>query len=271
MLKLLGLILCSLFINPAWANCDTETFIFIYKNSIFESEDLVNVPLEIDGKSACYKQSKGLKISAEKMTKSESLEYEISPLKVEFKNVPSPEVYQYIFLENESADSTKISLMSFVCSGETPIGGDALSASLSRFVEDKGEDENNINIFISTGRAAENIGVSQEKKAKAKVYDRFLELYESRTAEEFDERNSSNIYIPNILSGISSETSSEINRKLYSAFFSKTGSSINGCSKQFLKNMNDLLIEKVVKAQPFKNIEIKRKRFTSKIKLKWLK
>lgn len=251
---LVGITVALLVVGSAWSKCDTETS--------------VNIPLEIDGKPACYRQQNGILISAERVKKNEFVEYEISPLVAEFENVPLAMTYQYISVEiDPESKASKVHMMSFLCSGETPIGGDAFSDSLQNLAENVQSPEASTEVFISTGQPAENISVSQAKKAKAKVFDRFLEIYESR-GEENDsiDADQSNIYIPNVLIG-NSVTS--IERKIYSAFFSRTSSSINGCSKKFLNKMQDLLIENVAKTQPFKDVELRRKRFSSKYKMKW--
>ncbi len=279
---LVGIAIALFVVGPAWSKCDTEnvryerstTFGLSWganSSSAFGTNVTVNIPLVIDGKPACYHQENGILISTERVKENEFVEYEINPLSAEFENVPSPMIYQYMHVELDPDNkSSKVHMMSFLCSGETPIGGDAFSDSLQNLAENT-TPEVSTEVFISTGQAAENISVSQAKKAKAKVFDRFLELYEDRGEEnESIDADQTNIYIPNVLTGLSINSVTSVERKLYSAFFSRTSSSINGCSKKFLSKMQDLLIENVAKTQPFKGIELKRKRFSSKYKMKWI-
>jgi hypothetical protein len=280
---LVGLGIALFVLGPAWAKCDpnnvrierTTSFALSLgpkSQSNFGTNMTVNIPLVIDGKPACYHQQNGILISTERAKENEFVEYEITPLSAEFENVPSPMTYQYMHVELDSDNkSSKVHMMSFLCSGETPIGGDAFSDSLQNLAENVKSPEASTEVFIATGQAAENISISQEKKTKAKVYDRFLEIYEDRGEEnESIDNDQTNIYIPNVLTGISVNSVTSVERKLYSAFFSRTSSSINGCSKKFLNKMQDLLIENVAKNQPFKGIELKKKRFSSKYKMKWV-
>lgn len=256
---LVGIAIALFVAGPAWSKCDSEQTALFGLNFTTGTEVTVNIPLVVDGNPSCYHQESGIQITAEKVKENEFVDYEITPLTAEYENVPSPVTYQYINIED-----SKVYMTSFLCSGETPIGGDAFSDSLQNLAENIKSEESS-EVFISTGQPAENISVSQLKKAKAKVFDRFLEIYEVRSEESID-TDQSNIYIPNVLIG-NSVTSVE--RKIYSAFFSRTSSSINGCSKKFLNKMQDLLIENVAKTQPFKGIELKKKRFSGKYKMKW--
>lgn len=275
-----GLILASIFVSSsAWAKCDDSQFKYIRESgfslslgsSSFNKEETINIPLIIEGKPACYHQSNGISVKTEKIKDGESVEYEITPLSAEFENVPSPATYQFLNVEYDAENkASKVQIASFLCSGESPIGGDAFSDELSNLAEND-ESSSSADVFIATGQAAENVSINQAKKARAKVFDKFLEIYEER-ADEFEtaEMESSNIYIPNVIAGISISGVSGIERKLYSSFFSRTNSSINGCSKKFLAKMKDYLLENVAKNQPFRGIELKKKRFSSKYKMKWM-
>lgn len=275
-----GLILSCLLIGNAWSKCDDSQIIMQRSTSFgiswgdgsgsstFGSSLTVNIPLRIDGKQACYHQSSAIQILTEKVKDSEYVEYEITPLEAEFENVPSPTVRQYINIDYESENqASHVQMMSFLCSGETPIGADAFGDSLLKLSTNTKEQSANIDMFIATGLAADNLQISQAKKAKVKVYDRFLELYETKIEGDisFEEENS-NIFIPSVLIGTSI---SAPDRKLYSSFFSRTNSSINGCSKKFTEKMQEHLIENVIKNNTFKNIDLRKKRFSSKLKMRW--
>lgn len=239
-------------------------------SSNFSEGETINIPLKIEGKQACYKQSSGIRVQTEKIKENEFVEYEITPISADFVNVPNAQIFQYVFIDYEdSIKASKIHIASFLCSGESPIGGDAFSDSLVKLSENVKTPEASTSIFIATGTAAEEIAVSQARKARSKVFDRFLHLFEYRTGLTTIETDHSNIYVPNVLAGLSLEASSSVERRLYSAFFTRTNSSVNGCSAKFRKNMHDLLLENVAKNNPFPGIEIWKKRFSSKYKLKW--
>jgi hypothetical protein len=274
-----GLILSCILIGNAWSKCDDSQIIKQRStsfgiswgdgtgSSVFGSSITVNIPLRIDGKQACYHQSSAISVITEKVKDTEYVEYEITPLEADFENVPQPSVRQYINIDYESDKASHVQIMSFLCSGETPIGADAFGDSLLKLSTDTKEQSANIDMFIATGQAADNLQISQSKKAKVKVYDRFLELYETKVEGDISfEEDHSNIFIPSVLTGTSISTP---DRKLYSSFFSRTNSSINGCSKKFIEKMQDNLIENVVKNNPFKNIDLRKKRFSSKLKMRW--
>jgi hypothetical protein len=280
---IIGLIISSILVGNAWAKCDDSQIKYERSTSFglswdskgsksaFGSEVTVNIPLVIDGKPACYHQESALNVTTDRVKENEFVEYEITPMEADFENVPSPSIVQYMNIEYESeSKASHVQIMSFLCSNETPIGGDAFADSLLKLSANGKEGTGSIDVFIATGQAADNLSISQSKKAKAKVFDQFLEIYEDRAeSHESFESEGSNIYVPNIIAGTSIHSVSSVERKLYSSFFSRTSSSINGCSKQFIAKMQDYLIDNVVKNQPFKNIEIKKKRFSSKFKMKW--
>lgn len=275
-----GLIISCILIGNAWSKCDDSRVIMQrstsfglswgegQSSSAFGSNLTVNIPLVINGKQACYHQSSAINIITDKVKDNESVEYEITPMDADFENVPNPAVYQYINIDYDDQNkASDVQIISFFCTGETPIGGDAFGDSLIKLSLNAVEGSTQIDMFIATGQAADNLSISQSKKAKAKIYDRFLDIYDSRTdGKDTYEQQGSNIYVPSVLS---SQSISTPDRKLYSAFFSRTNSSINGCSKKFALKMQDHLIQNVVKENPFKDIELKKKFMSSKFKMKW--
>ena len=278
---LLGVLALSFSGTGAWAKCDPDQIAYYRTtsyglnlnqgSSLFSNSITVNIPLMINGERACYHQSSSLLVKTEKIKEDLHVDYEITPLLATFENVPEPATFQYLNIDYDpDQKASQVQIASFLCSGETPIGGDAFSDSLVKLTEKKDEVSTDVRIFIATGQAAENISASQAKKARAKVFDKFLNIFETREGSGADiEADESNIYIPNILSGISIRELTDVDRKLYSTFFSRTNSSINGCSKKFRESMSDYLIENISRIQPFKNIELKRKRFSPKYRLRW--
>lgn len=267
--------------SDAWSKCDTTQMGYVRQTSVgigwsssgsnsqMSSSQSVNMPILINGEPACYRQSSALAVKTEKIKERESIEYEITPFKAEFENVPEPKIYQYLNVEHsENEAESKVYLISYMCSGETPIGAEAFSDSLLKLAYSKGA-EVKTQMFFATGAAAANLGVSNQKKAKAKVFDKFLEIYESRSSESLINTNRDNIYIPSLITSTEIGSTTSVERKLYLSFFSRTNSSLNGCSKRFLNVMNDYLLENVVKNQPFNNITLKKKKFSEKLMMKW--
>lgn len=255
-------ILCSIVISNAWSKClesnDKNNNLW---RPDFSTSDLgtINIPMKPNGQQACYHQSSALFVKAIGLDDF-GAEYELSPLLADFENVPEPQTYQYLNIEyGEEGLAAKINVVSFLCSGENPIAADAFSSSLKKLLEIK-EDEVEP-LSIANGQAADNLTVNQEKKAKAKVYFHFVKQFENRNpGVSIEDMKDSNIFVPNVMAY----------DKLYSTFFTRTNSSLNGCSNAFREKMQDLLIDKVIEDQPFRNIEIRKKLFSNKFKIKWL-
>lgn len=239
--------------------------------SVFGREETVNIPLIIDGKQACYHQKNGIQVFTKEIKEAVFVDYEINPISVNFENVPDADVVQYLDIEYDPENrASKLFIMSFLCSGETPIGGDAFSDSLKRLAEQSPEEKQETQVFIATGQAAENINLSEKNKKRAKIFDHFLSLYEDNLeGDEILETEVSNVFIPNVLGGISIEGVTNVERKLYSSFFSRINSSINGCSKVFRERMNSYLMENVLKYRRFPGVLIGKKRFSPRYKLRW--
>lgn len=217
----------------------------------------------MNGEQSCYHQTSALSLKIETMTQS-AAEFEISPLLAEFENVPEPQTFHFIQVEHAEDRPSKIHMMSFLCSGEHPIGADAYSETFAKLVKSK-EDKEAIEVTIANGQATDHLTVNLEKKAKAKVYFHFLKLFEDRNGgTSVEDMKNSNIFIPNIIL----ESNRSMSKQIYSTFFSRTNSGLNGCSKDFQKDMQDLLIENVIQTKPFNKIEIRKKLFNNKFKLK---
>ena len=248
----------------AWSRCPME-------GVEAASSATVSVPLAHNGKSACYHQKSFIEVKAETVQDGKYVNYEITPVVARFENIPTPKIYQYVNIEyDQKGEVPKFHMMSFLCSGESPIGGDAFSGSLQKLAENSTQ-EDSADIFIATGQASDNLSVDQIKKAKAKVYDKFVEIFESQFPEGGTiDSDISNLYIPNILTGISVNTFTETEKKNLSSYFSRTGSSINGCSMKFINQMQEHLIQNVLLTQPFKDIDIKRIRRSPKLLMKWM-
>lgn len=261
---IIALIISSFIISSsAWSKCLEQTAINNHVNAFainFGSSNTINIPLKIDGQQACYHQKSALGFKAEILSDETSVDYEITPLVAEFENIPTPQTYQYIDIDYKNDKVSKVRIMNFLCSGEIPIGSDALSAVLNE------EKDDSVSIVISTGQIADNLQVSQERKAKAKVYFQFLNTFEERSGVSVDAIRNSNIYIPTIIAE-NAVTPSEY--KLYSNFLNRTNSTLNGCSEAFRAKMQDFLIENVIKNQPFRSVDIRKKLFMNRYKMKW--
>lgn len=265
MLQFIIAVIISSFIisSSAWSKCLEQSALMNRVNAFtinLGSSDTINIPLNIDGQQACYHQESALGFKAESLSDATSVDFEITPLVAKFENVPAPQSFQYIDIDYKDDKASKVRIMNFLCSGEIPIGSDALAAVLNE------EKDDTVSITISTGQVADNLQVTEERKAKAKVYFQFLKTFEVRNGVSVDDMKNSNIYIPTIIAE-NAVTASEY--KLYTNFFNRTNSTLNGCSEAFKTKMQDFLIENVIKNQPFRSIDIRKKLFMNRYKMKW--
>lgn len=276
----MALVVSSFLLSNVWAKCqDTKIFsaqVGYGSNSVQALTDVadpaantVSLPLIHNGSPSCYHQSAPLILKTENVVPNVSAEFELTPLQVEFENIPKAALYQYIHVEQSEADNNpKILILNFLCSGNHPIGADALADYL-KDMADKNETRSEPEFYISTGETlGDDYLLNPKMKAKSKIYDAFVDLYDERNTNGTPLEISS-VYIPNVISGLSQTKLTPMERKLYSTFFARTGSSVNGCHPDFIAKMQDKLIENVVKNQPFSHIDIRKKFLSSKFKMKW--
>jgi hypothetical protein len=269
----LGFLTCS----SLWAGCQKGSFSYTRSTSVgvawgessFGQEVVVNIPLRVNGKAACYKQKGKIAVETKRVKDREFVEYEIRPMAVEFENVPDAGVYQYLNVDDLGASDSQLSIVSFICSGETPIGSNAFSDSLRKLMTKTTKTvSTSMSTFIATGEAA-NILARQEVIKNRPIYRRFKELLAERTtARDYSGPNSS-ISVPAVIAGTSLAHLGSTERALYADYNSKTGADINGCSKLFREAMKEFLLDNVIRESPFPNVELRRTRVSKTVKLKW--
>lgn len=261
--------------HSAWSKCQTDAIVYERSTGFnldlnsdgsgfsYDGKMTVNIPMVINGEEACYHQKNGIGIKTEKVKERELVQYEITPMFADFENVPDAKIYQYLNIDFEVNKASSLQMVSFLCSGETPIGGDAFIDSLKKIYLNKepGASVNGRQI-IAIGAPAQNIERDVTRKVRQTAFKRFLEIYEDRGGEEIA-TSEANITIPSVITEFSLSSTTSVDRKLYSAFYSRTGSMVNGCSSAFRETMKDLLIENV--AHP--HFELKKKSFSSKYRL----
>lgn len=277
-----GAFVLSMATVDAWSKCNTGAIVYGRSTSIgltfgdnsssgYESGVTMNIPLSINGKAACYKQKGQLSVQTKEIEEGEAVEYELTPLMVEFENVPEGRLFQYLHVNHDvTGRASNVSMISFVCSGETPIGGDAFSDSLKKIASNSAS--LNVQTYFATGMAAEALERQnlREKMAKLPAYETFMDLFLKRVDEIDEVIQNSTISIPAVITGQTMNSVTSVERNLYSHYYSKTGSEINGCSKQFRETMKDYLFENVVKTNPYPGITFKKKMFSKKYKMKWI-
>ena len=252
---LIGFVLCLSFMNSA--RSELPSFLTIPKE--------VNLPFYFSDKKSGYEIKNQLGVAG-RYSDHINGSVEVSTLSVDFQNLPDARVNQYLnVIYDEDSNPGLIQIASFVCSGQLPLGADAISIKLHKKKDDY-QDNGTDEIFIATGQAGEDIQVNQTKKNKSKIFDTFLSLAEEEALENQIRSLDTEFYIPLLLSGPLEDQE----RKILSAFLNETSSSVNGCNDEFGTLMNSYKIDKLEKKQIFKGIEVIRKiPSTSRYFLKW--
>lgn len=198
-----------------------------------------NVPKELTNLTACFHQENPVFIRPTRLAKNE-VEFIFSPLTISFENVPAPSVNQYVYFEEEDDDITFYST-SFVCSGEIPLGSQVMRHSFKKLAYMNSESEDQEVIFISTGTAlGDGYTLGQKIKEDAQNYEKFLELYEAKsTSSDLPHYETTNIYVPAVMTGITTKRPTVREQELYTQYFSRTGSNLNGCSQVFKYYMQE--------------------------------
>jgi hypothetical protein len=250
---LIGFALCLGFMNSA--RSEIPTFLNIPKE----------VELTFSDKKSSYEVKNQLGVAGRYSDHSHG-SVEVSTLSVDFQNVPDARVNQYLnVIYDEDSNPSLIQIASFICSGQLPIGAEAISIKLHKKKDDYQDNETD-EVFIATGQAGEDIQVNQTKKNKSKIFDSFLNLLEGKALENQFRSFDPEVYIPLLLSG----SLDDQERKILSVFLNETSSSVNGCTYEFGTLMSSFQIDKLEKNQIFRGIEVKRKiPSTSRYILKW--
>lgn len=266
----------------SWAGCDDDRLIIKRETSFgltiggdneseFGTSITMNIPLSIDGKKACYHQTSAIGVKTKTVKENDFVDYEITPIEASFENIPNAKIRQFLLVDyNKVKNASEIYIMSYLCSGETPIGGDVFSDGLAKIAMKGSATSLEVQTVFATGRAAELIKERAPKRNTKKIYQKFMDIYSLRTENKgIPYTSRANVSIPDFLATTSLDSISSIERKLYAEYSSRTGSELNGCSNAFLQTMQDHLIENIAVQNPFPGIEIKKKRFSTKYKLRW--
>ncbi len=267
------LILLSLFITSvALATCD-ETQISYQRStgislsigghqsySSFSTSMTVNIPVMMDGRWACYKQSGHLGFQSETKKGKNKTIVSMTPPKVEFDGVKNARVVQYLDVVGDSFENFKLYALTSVCSGEIPLGQESVSESLIGVMM-KGPASVEVSNVFATGIAAQNLKGSQtERYYSASALGHFASLYEKTNGDLPIAQSTSNIFIPSVLTGVSVNMVSREQFELYSSFQSRNQGKLNGCSEDFRQSMKGVLLENTLNSLAARGISAKIKK-----------
>jgi len=245
------------------------------KSSVdYGEKSIVNVPLSIDNKPACFIKQNGFKLKSEaKKDKEDKNNITITPMKTDFENVPNANQKQYIIVEKNAEDSlkTKFHIMSFICSGELPLSIEATSDTYSKLVLTS----NSVNVKTShvfaTGKAAENLKKAMPALSVQETFDFFGKIYQEKTQKELmaDKPCCTEYKIPSIISDTSISSLSGIERAIASSFTTMGANVPNGCSKDFAETMKNYQLENYTANESLKDYKFKKKWFSDDLVFEW--
>jgi hypothetical protein len=242
----------------------------------------INVPLSIDGKEACFRKKTSFTLRAEDTVKREKVKSEgrviITPMTVDFRNVPSPHFKQYIYAErNPDISKAKFHVMGFICSGSMPLSIEAHSDLYAKLVEKSAKSSNGvteISFTIATGAAAEALERNRPKPKKGAVssketFDTFLNIYRQKANHSLEDVPVKHANIPNLLMESSVSSLGDLERKIATKFTTMGPKVINGCSKIFSEVMSDYQVENIKNNPSLKSFNIGKKGFSKNIVIDW--
>ncbi len=232
-------------------------------------KNTINVPLTIDGKQACFKKKTSYKIESKEKNK-----MVISPMELDFENIPAPHFKQYIFVQKKPDSlQTKIITMNFVCSGEIPLSTEAMTNSLFS-IKASQEMEVNTSSTFASGVAAQNLGYRYKlNDQNNEALSFFAELYQAKkkkTEEELAIKpDCTEVSIPSLISQSNTEILGAVKKGITSEFSTLPKDAPNGCSQEFSNEMKNYLFENYVDNESLKDFKIKKKWFSKDLIFEW--
>jgi hypothetical protein len=237
--------------------------------SSFNDAHSVNVPLTINGEPACFRKKNSFNIKTEEKTDITKGKLVISPLEVEFENVPESHSKQYIFADKSNDPfQTKFYTMSFVCSGEIPLSVDATSDSYLEVAAKSNSAEVSISSTFAIGAAADNLKKKRNDPKAEATFNFFSEKYGFENIEKVDQV-CCNQKIPSILTSTTINSLTGVERAIASTFTTMGSRVPNGCSKDFSTKMKNYLIENVDQNESLEPFKKSKKWFKNDLVFEW--
>jgi hypothetical protein len=283
-MKTLFIISSILFSNILLAKCNTRAIGVIHESGFGISfggggsssgsfdKNVTNVPLTINGELACFKKTSKFDIKAESKKDSEQKnKMVITPMKLEYENIPNPHFRQYFFIENNANPLLrKIHQMSFVCTGEIPLSIEATSDNVLKVLSDNSSASVSVSHVFATGAAADNLKRANFKFSTQPTFDFFGKLYKDKSSKEIAANDCCNdVRIPSILNSTSINSLAGVERSIASNFTTMGAEVPNGCSADFIKTMNSYLLENYKNNESLKDYKISEKWFSNDLVIEW--
>lgn len=240
-------------------------------SSSFEQQQSINIPMTINGEAACYRKKTSLKFNSEENKKGNFRNILITPMDIEFENVPEAHVKQYIYVETDPTNKalTKFHSMRFICSGNIPLSVEAVSDKYLKILSDEQASVQVATVF-ATGIAAQNL--NQGKKAKSnnqETFDFFAKLYKNKTQRAIEEAPKCEYNIPSVFSETTISALTDVHREIASNYTTMETKVVNGCTKDFSEAMANYQLENFKDNESLKDFKVKKKAFSKKILMEW--
>lgn len=234
----------------------------------FGETSYINVPLSINGEQACFAKKTAFAMKSEsKKNKADKNKITITPMTIDFENVPDAHQKQYVFVEKNKDDMlTTFHVMSFVCAGEIPLSVEATSDSVSKIINLSDEISVKAATIFATGKAAENLHKGKGGKTSSQpTFDFFSKIYLDKTHKELVEGMPccTDYRIPSILTDTSIRSLTNVERAITSSFTTMNSKVPNGCSKDFTETMKNYQLENFADNESLKDYKIKKKGWLS--------
>ncbi len=230
----------------------------------------INVPLSVNGEPACFRKKNKFALKAENSAEKDQGKITISPMKLEFENVPESSARQYLFVEkNADRNQVKFHTMSFVCMGEIPLSIEATSDSYSKILLNSKVISTNFSTTFATGAAADNLKTGRMALSSQGTFDFFAKVYKEKSNKELESNLCCGQKVPSIISDSSINVMAGIERTIASSFTTMGARVPNGCSKDFSTVMNQYLLENFEQNDSLKDYSVKKKWFSDDIQFEW--
>jgi hypothetical protein len=281
LIKMHSLLFLTILSSNLHAKCVTDAVIIKHESgfgisfgsggskSNYGDSSMVNVPLTINGEQACFKKKSKFEVkTVEKNDFSKGI-FTITPLDVEFENVPTPTTRQYIFADRTSHKTqTKFYTMSFICSGEIPLSIEASSDSYIELALKSEMAAVNTTTIIATGIAAKNLENTNYNSKQKEAFEFFADKYKLDTGKTSDTACCGQ-KVPSILTSTSVQSLTGIERAITSSFTTMSSYVPNGCENQFSDKMKNYLIENYEQNESLKDFKVSKGWFNKNLKFEW--
>lgn len=229
-------------------------------------ERSVNLPIKTENGWGCYKKESSFHVEVVKDEKSIVQNFTVSPLKVNFENVPNARAVQYVHFENnrERAYTNKFTLSAFICSGDKLLSVENKQFTLLDLMIKNVNPEVSTSSFFATGTAAKNLNNSN---AVTSEHNLFYLLALSHGFVPVDNcRDCEAVEVPAVLSSSQSRSLADISAKM-SDFYNTVGDklNINPCDEKFESLMKSYRLENFEVNNSLKTLKVKKKFLSDKI------